>query len=86
MIPTLALVHVEEPGGRSLHLWLPLFLLWIVLLILSPLLLLVVLVYCLVGQVSPWRAIVTLGSVVWSLGGTDVRVTAEGRRVTVRIL
>jgi len=86
MIPTLALVHVEQPSGRVLHLWLPLFLLWIVLLIFSPLILLLVLVYCLVGQVSPWRAIVTLGSLVWNLGGTDVRVTAEGRRVMVRIL
>lgn len=86
MIPTLALVHVEQPSGRSFHLWLPLFLLWIVLLILSPLILLLVLVYCLAGRVSPWRAMVALGSLVWNLGGTDVRVTAEGRRVMVRIL
>ena len=86
MIPTLALVHVEQPSGRTFHLWLPLFLLWIVLLILSPLILLLVLVYCVMGQISPWRAIVALGSLVWSLGGTDVRVGAEGRRVTVRIL
>lgn len=86
MIPSVALVHVEQPSGRGIHLWLPLFLLWIVLLILLPLILLLVLVYCAVGQVSPWRAIMALGSVVWSLGGTDVRVTAEGRRVTVRIV
>lgn len=86
MIPTLALVHVEQPSGRSFHLWLPLFLLWIVLLILSPLILLLVLVYCLAARVSPWQAIVVLGSVAWSLRGTDVRVAAEGRRVTVRIL
>lgn len=86
MIPTLALVHVEQPSGRRIHLWLPLFLLWIVLLILSPLILLLVLVYCAVGQVSPWRAIVVLCSLVWNLSGTDVRVTAEGRRVSVRIL
>lgn len=86
MIPTLALVHVEEPSGRGIHLWLPLFLLWIVLLILSPLVLLLVLVYCLAGRVSSWLAMVALGSLVWNLGGTDVRVTAEGRRVMVRIL
>ena len=86
MIPTLALVHVEQPSGRSIHLWLPLFLLWIVLLILSPLILLLALVYCLAGRVSPWRVMAALGSLIWSLGGTDVRVTAEGRRVMVRIL
>lgn len=86
MIPTLALLHVEQPSGQRIHLWLPLFLLWIVLLILSPLILLLVLVYCAVGQVSPWRTTVALCSLVWNLSGTDVCVTAEGRRVTVRIL
>lgn len=86
MIPTLALIHVEQPSGRRIHLWLPLFLLWILLLILSPLILLLVLVYCVVGQVSPWRAITSFGSVLWSLSGTEVRVAAEGRRVMVRIL
>lgn len=86
MIPTLALVHVEQPSGRRIHLWLPLFLLWILLLILSPLILLLVLVYGLAGQVSPWRVITSFGSLLWNLSGTEVRVAAEGRRVMVRVL
>ena len=86
MMPTLALIHVEQPSGRRIHLWLPLFLLWILLLILSPLILLLVLVYGLAGQVSPWRVFAAFGSLLWNLSGTEVRVAAEGRRVMVRVL
>lgn len=86
MMPSIAIVDVQQPSGRRFHLWLPLFLLWIPLLILAPLILLVVLALCLVGRVSPWQAIATFWSLAWSLSGTDVRVTAEGRRVVVRVL
>jgi hypothetical protein len=88
MIPSLAVVHVHNPGWRrgELRLWLPLFLLWIPLVILSPVILLVVVIASLVGQVSPWRAIVAFWGLLCSLPGTDVRVQAEGNRVMVRIV
>jgi len=88
MIPSLAVVHVHNPYGRSrgLRLWLPLFLLWIPLLILAPLILLVVVVACLLWRVSPFRAIAVFWGLLWSLPGTDVRVQAERNQVLVRIL
>jgi hypothetical protein len=88
MIPSLAIVHVHNPDWRwrGVRLWLPLFLLWIPLLILAPLILLVVVIGCLVGQVSPWRAIAAFWAILCGLSGTDVRVQAEGNRVLVRIL
>ena len=86
MTPNVALVSIEYPRRRTVRLWLPLFLLWIPLVFLSPLILVVVLAVCLVGRVSPWQAIATFWAITCSLPGTDVRVCADGNRVTVRIL
>ena len=86
MTPNLAVVCIDSPHRRGIHLWLPLFLLWIPVILLSPLILIVVLVLCLVGQVNPWRAIATFWNIACSLPGTDVRVLAEGNRILVRIL
>lgn len=86
MTPNLAIVRIEGPHWRGIRLWLPLFLLWIPLLLLSPLILLVLLAVCLVGRINPLRAIATFWAISCSLPGTDVRVCADGNRVTVRIL
>lgn len=86
MTPNLAIVHVEIPHWRGIRLWLPLFLLWIPLVLLSPLIFLVVLGVCLAGRISPWRAIAAFWAITCSLPGTDVRVCTDGNRVTVRIL
>lgn len=88
MIPSLAVVRVHNPCWRwgGVRLWVPLILLYIPLLILSPLILLVAVAACLVGGVSPWRAIAVFWALFCSLAGTDVRVRAEGNQVMVRIL
>ncbi len=86
MTPNIAIVHVENPHWRSIHLWLPLFLLWIPAILLAPFALLVVFVACFVWRVSFWQAVATFWNLLCSLPGTDVRVCAEGKRITVRIL
>jgi hypothetical protein len=86
MTPNLAYVCVEWHGSRRIGLWLPLFLLWIPLVLLSPLIVLVVVAVCAVGRVNAWRALVAFWALIVSLPGTDVRVSADGNRVTVRIL
>ena len=86
MTPNIAIVHVENPHWRGIRFWVPLFLLWIPLVIFSPLILLVLLGVCVAGKINPWRAISTFWDLTCSLPGTDVRVSAEGNRVTVRIL
>lgn len=86
MIPTIAVVHMQNPHWWGFRLWIPLFLLWIPVLLLSPLVFLVLFGVCLAGGVSPWRATRVFWSILCSLPGTDVRVTAEGNRVLVRIL
>lgn len=86
MTPNIAIVHVYNPHWRGMRLWIPLFLLWIPLVILSPLLFLVVLAVCLAGRVNPWRAIATFWAISCSLPGTHVHVCQEGNEVLVRIL
>ena len=77
---------LQNPHWRGIRLWLPLFLLWIPLVLLSPLIFLVVLGVCLAGRINPWRAIAAFWAISCSLPGTDVRVCADGNQVTVRIL
>lgn len=86
MTPSIAVVHVQTPEWRGCRIWLPLFLLWIPLILLSPLILLVIVVTCLALRVNPWRAIAAFWALSCSLPGTDVRVVSEGTRVVVRIL
>ncbi len=86
MTPSIAVVHIENPYWRNLHLWLPLFLLWIPLILLSPFILLVVLVVCMVMRIDPWRAIAAFWALSCSLPGTEVHVRMEGKTVRVKIL
>ena len=86
MTPNIAIVDLDFPHWRPLHLWLPLFLLWIPVVLLSPILLIVVLGVCIAGRISPFQAIATFWNTVCSLPGTDVHVRTEGNTVHVRIL
>jgi hypothetical protein len=86
MTPNIAIVRIENPHWRGIRLWFPLFLLWIPLILLSPLILLVVVAVCLAERINPWRAIAAFWVLSCSLPGTDVRVTTQGNKVLVRIL
>jgi len=86
MTPNIALVHIESPHWRGVRIWLPLFLLWIPLILLSPLILTILLAVCIVGQINFWRAIAAFWAISCSLPGTDVHVRADGNHVHVKIL
>ena len=86
MTPNIAIVHIETPHWRSIPLWIPLFILWIPAILLSPFIFLVILGLALAGKVSPWRAFRVLWDLVCALPGTHVRVTADDARVRVQIL
>lgn len=86
MTPSIAIVHVENPHWRRIRLWLPLFLLWIPLLLLSPLILIVLAGLSLAGGIGPWQAISTFWRILCGLRGTEVRVTADGNKIYIRIL
>jgi hypothetical protein len=86
MTPSIAIVHVQNPHWRGIKLWIPLFLLWIPALILSPLFLVVLLAVSIVGRIDFVAALKTFWGILCGLSGTDVRVNADGNRVLVRIL
>ncbi|MFZ0747044.1 MAG: hypothetical protein WAM85_21755 [Terracidiphilus sp.] len=86
MIPNIAIVHFENPHWRRIRLWVPLFLLWIPVILLSPFIFLVLVGVCIVGRVSLWSAISVFWAILCSLPGTDVRICTDGNRVMVRIL
>jgi hypothetical protein len=86
MIPSVALLRIENARWRTPRLWIPLFLLWIPVLLLSPLMVLVVVGLGLAGGISPWRAFRVLWDLLCSLPGTNVHVQADGNTVQVRVL
>ena len=86
MTPSVAIVHIENPYWRNLHLWLPLFLLWIPLILLAPFILVVLLAVAMIWGINPWRAIATFWAISCSLPGTEIHVRAEGKTVRVKIL
>ncbi len=85
MTPNFAVVRVETPGWRGFPILLPLFLLWIPLALLSPLILLIVAVACLGCGINLGRALAAFWDLSCSLPGTHVQVRSDGNRVLVRI-
>jgi hypothetical protein len=86
MTPNIALIKIETPHFRTIPLLVPLFLLWIPAILLSPFIFLVIFGLSIAGRISPWRAFRVLWDLLCALPGTHVRVTADGSRVQVRIL
>mgnify|MGYP001602847709 CR=1 FL=1 len=89
MIPTLAMVQIASPHFRCPTIPVPLFLAWLLLLLLFPVLLVAAIVawaVCLAYRIRFWRAVATFWKLLCALPGTDVRVTAEAHYVNVRIL
>jgi hypothetical protein len=86
MTPNIAVVQVSNPYWRGCRLWLPLFLLWIPLVVLAPFVLLAMLIASLALGIPFWRSINVFWNLLCGLPGTEVRVQAQANSVLVRIL
>jgi hypothetical protein len=86
MTPNFAVIGVQTPHWHTPRLWIPLFLLWIPIVLLSPILFLVLVAVAIAARTSIWRLIALVWGFVTALPGTDVRVHTEGNNVVVRIL
>jgi len=86
MTPNLAILEIRAPHWRLPRLWLPLFLLWVPVILLSPLILFVFVAAGIALRFNPWLAIAISWRLLCSLPGTDVRVTADGKHIFVKIL
>ncbi len=86
MIPSFAVLQVEAPHFHMPRLWLPLFLLWIPVVLIAPLIFIVIFGLCMAGRINPWRAIAVFWSILCGLSGTHVHISTHGSKVLVRIL
>lgn len=86
MTPNIAIVRIDAPHWPRIPLWIPLFLLWIPAILLSPIVLVVIFGLAIAGELDPFHVIRTFWDLLCSLPGTDVRVTVEGKQILVRIL
>ena len=86
MIPNFAVIGVQTPEWHMPRLWVPLFLLWIPVVLLSPVIFLVLVGIAIASRTTIWRLIAMFWNFLSGLRGTDVRITTEGNHVLVRIL
>jgi hypothetical protein len=80
------MVQIETPHWRCIPLWIPLFLLWIPLIVLSPIIFVVIVGLAIAGRINPGHAMKAIWDLVCSLPGTHVHVTTDDAKVVVRIL
>lgn len=86
MIPSFAILQIEAPQFHMPRLGLPLFLLWIPAILISPLVFLVIFGLSMAGRINPWRAIAVFWSILCALPGTHIHVSAHESKILVRIL
>ena len=86
MTPNFAVVGVDTAGFHWPRLWLPIFLLWIPVILLSPFIFLAFVALAIAARTNIWRVIAVFWAILCALPGTHVHVRAEQNDVLVRIL
>lgn len=84
--PMLAIVHILPTRmRRGIRLWVPLFLVWLLLLPFILVLLPVYFVTCAVIDVAPFKTLGVIFAVLGSLGGTHVEVESPKAAVLIHV-
>jgi hypothetical protein len=87
MIPLVGVVSWRRwPRSRSFRLWVPLFLLWLLLLPFALLGLPVLFIVCLVSRVNPFEAIATFWGICAGFRDTHIEIDNGEALVLIRIL
>jgi hypothetical protein len=86
MTPNFAIIRIQNHRFWGFPIIVPIFLLWIPAILLAPFVLIVLWPVCIAADISLGRTIATFWNLLCGLPGTDVRVCADGKRITVRIL
>ena len=85
MIPLLLTVRIGGAGSRGVPLWVPLFLVWLLLLPLALLLLPLFLVGSLIGMLNPFRVLWVFWGILNGARGTSVEAANGRHAVLIRI-
>ena len=86
MIPFVAVVSLRNQQSRTFRLWIPLFLIWLLLLPLAVLLSPFIFIACLVCRVNPWRGVALLWQILTALADTNVEVEHRSAGMSFHIL
>ena len=86
MIPFVAVVSLRNQQSRTFRLWIPLFLIWLLLLPLAILLSPFIFIACLVCRVNPWRPFALLWQILTALADTNVEVEHRSAGMSFHIL
>ena len=85
MIPLFVILRIHAHGHRKFGLWLPLFLVWLLLLPLAILLLAIFVIGCIIARMNPWRVFVAGWQLLTGLRGTHIEFEQEQNKVLLRI-
>jgi uncharacterized membrane protein len=86
MIPFVAVVSLRNQESRTFRLWIPLFLIWLLLLPLAALLTPLVFIACLACRVNPFRAVAVLWQILWALNDSEFEVEHRSAGLSFHIL
>jgi hypothetical protein len=85
-VPMLAIVQIlPAKSRRTLRLWVPLFLVWLLLLPFAVVLLPLYFVMCAVMDIAPFRTIGALFGVLGAMGGTHIEVDSPDASVFIHV-
>jgi hypothetical protein len=84
MIPATSTVPCPSRPRRGLTLWIPVFALWLLLVVVAVVLLPILVIGCLFVRVNPLRAFVVFWQIITALRGTNIEFRQDGRSIRVR--
>jgi uncharacterized membrane protein len=86
MIPFVAVVSLRNQQSRTFRLWIPLLLIWLLLLPLAILLSPFIFIACLVCRVNPFRGVAVIWQILNALGDTELDVEHRSAGLSFHIL
>ena len=86
MPPMFVIVRIHPSGGRAFRLWIPIFLLWLLLLPFAILLLPVLFVVCLMRRTNPLAATAAVFAILGSFNGMLVEIDSPQAKVFVHVV
>ena len=86
MIPFVAVISLRNQESRTFRLWIPLVLLWVLLLPLGALLSPFIFIACLVCRVNPLRCVAVMWQILNALTDTELEVEHRSAGISFHIL
>jgi len=85
MIPLWLTIRITAKSGHSFRFWVPLLLIWLVLILLLVLLSPVIAILCLIQRLNPFPILIAMFSLLAAAAGTSVDIAAALASVQIRI-